>query len=152
MLTAAALGSGSNRKHHVLGHVAHHVAIPLLKVELHSTAAADALLSGEQPYSRIGAMEIFQGVVSEQLRPAIRAAVPAVLADVVRKCWAHDPADRPNMPAVLEMLDKATQQPSESDKPGVFSLAAGFSRNRALSQSRAGRHSSLTFERESIQL
>ena len=50
------------------------------------------------------AMQMADDVARGRLRPQIPASIPVSLADLLRRCWAQDPRDRPTIAAVIATL------------------------------------------------
>lgn len=72
------------------------------------------LLTGRVPYQEMTPLQAAVGVVQKGLRPTIPADCPAPLADVMRRCWARNPNDRPS----FESLKVSPLSPSAVVIPG----------------------------------
>eukprot|EP00808_Paulinella_micropora_P029522 g37961.t1 len=68
-------------------------------------------LARETPYRAMNAKQAASAVLMQGLRPEIDSKWPAALTELMQKCWATDPAERPNMADVHAELQKATQRP-----------------------------------------
>ncbi|XP_038906333.1 serine/threonine-protein kinase STY8-like isoform X2 [Benincasa hispida] len=68
------------------------------------------LLTGEIPYSSMTPLQAAVGVVQKILRPTIPKNVHPVLADLLERCWRHDPTERPNFSEILEILKQIAEQ------------------------------------------
>ncbi|KAL0550613.1 hypothetical protein IC582_015135 [Cucumis melo] len=68
------------------------------------------LLTGEIPYSSMTPLQAAVGVVQKRLRPTIPKNVHPVLAELLERCWRHDPTERPNFSEILEILKQISEQ------------------------------------------
>lgn len=62
---------------------------------------ATELLTGEKPYVALGIGSIVYSVIYAHARPDLPQDAPPSYADLIRRCWAADPADRPTMADIL---------------------------------------------------
>jgi serine/threonine protein kinase len=60
----------------------------------------------EEPYPDLAVFQIVQGVLDGKLRPDITSACPKSYAEIMKKAWAPDPAQRPTMQELLDMLNE----------------------------------------------
>ena len=98
------------------------MAPELLRRESGPTTATDVyafgitlseVFSRSDPYAGLDSArvlaEVARGRAGEQLRrPAIGPAVPPLCVDLMQRCWAESPAERPSMSVVAEELKRAT--------------------------------------------
>lgn len=88
----------------------------------HTTPAIDVysfamtcyeILTGNYPLqheiSTLGPRMTWHRVVSEGLRPELPVGLDSRLAELIRRCWRHDPKQRPNFDEICEEL--ATMRP-----------------------------------------
>lgn len=68
------------------------------------------LLTGEIPYSSMTPLQAAVGVVQKRQRPTIPKNVHPVLAELLERCWRHDPTKRPNFSEILEILKQIAEQ------------------------------------------
>ena len=64
------------------------------------------LLTGDLPYKDMNPAQVISAVISQQLRPPIPDDAPPKLAELIRKCWDADPAQRPSMTRVVMQLSE----------------------------------------------
>merc|ERR1711871_337838 len=80
------------------------------KVDMYAVGVMiNALLSQEEPYQNQGPKNITDQllrVANDQLRPAIGASVPKALQRLIRRCWAQDPAERPDVHLLVNELEQ----------------------------------------------
>ncbi|KAK9820247.1 hypothetical protein WJX72_007981 [[Myrmecia] bisecta] len=84
------------------------------------------LLTGRVPYADMTPLQAAVGVVQKGLRPVIPSTCPAPLADIMRECWARNPADRPTFEALktrLEALWLEYRQQEDKQRPQTGLLA-----------------------------
>jgi serine/threonine protein kinase len=62
----------------------------------------------KMPYTGMGVAEIKASVLSGQ-RPEVSLSCPKLMADIIKKCWDQDAAERPSFVAVLDMLKDANK-------------------------------------------
>ncbi|CBJ27854.1 conserved unknown protein [Ectocarpus siliculosus] len=58
------------------------------------------VLTRQTPWDQARPRDIYLGVVMREERPAIPAGAPVDIAEMVRKCWAQEPKDRPTFPVL----------------------------------------------------
>jgi len=60
----------------------------------------------QRPFSYVASIEeFFDDVIEKQVRPTIPKDVPADVADLIRRCWAHEPSERPSFDQVITDID-----------------------------------------------
>lgn len=59
----------------------------------------------QRPNGSLGGMQYISMVVKEDYRPNLSANIPAIYAELIRKCWARDPEERPSFEQILTQLD-----------------------------------------------
>ena len=64
------------------------------------------LLSREVPYKQHKQAYIINGVCNDGLRPPEPKDCPKALWQLIRQCWAEDPADRPAFPTIVATLQR----------------------------------------------
>lgn len=62
---------------------------------------AAELLTGDKPYAGLPLGSIVYSVIYCHARPDLPPDTPPRYADLIRRCWAADPADRPTMADIL---------------------------------------------------
>jgi mitogen-activated protein kinase kinase kinase 7 len=67
------------------------------------------MLAKEPPFSGMGAAEIRSKVMGGG-RPDIALSAPRVLQDIVTKCWAKEPTERPSFEKILDLLKDAASK------------------------------------------
>lgn len=76
-----------------------------------------ALLAGSaSPYGYLTPAQAAVGVARRGLRPALPAAAHPGLADLVRACWAGDPAERPSFREVVATLGRLAAEERQAAK------------------------------------
>ena len=66
-------------------------------------------MCAEQPYKNMAISDIFAGVITGSLRPAIPDGMDAEWASIMTDCWHSDPSARPSFTEVAERLDALLQ-------------------------------------------
>ncbi|KAL6080092.1 putative serine/threonine-protein kinase SIS8 [Balamuthia mandrillaris] len=59
----------------------------------------------EDPYGGMPPFQVVFAVATEKIRPEIPDQCPPAWADLIRRCWAEDPKQRPSFQQVLECLE-----------------------------------------------
>lgn len=67
------------------------------------------LLTGSVPYSHLTPLQAAVGVVQKDLRPEIPETCPPELADIMKQCWEHNPALRPDFDQIIKCLVDLTK-------------------------------------------
>lgn len=107
-----ASGSGNNMKTMVgtPEYVAPEVVTPKgpgysYKADIYSFGiVAWEVWTGQQPYSELPLIEIIFGVTTNGIRPPIEAVEESDLADLIERCWAQEPDERPTFEEILSIL------------------------------------------------
>uniref|UniRef100_A0A6U4KGP8 Protein kinase domain-containing protein n=1 Tax=Phaeomonas parva TaxID=124430 RepID=A0A6U4KGP8_9STRA len=68
------------------------------------------------PYEGMTPVQIVAAVVARRERLPIPAGAPPQYADLIARCWAHDPAERPQFSEVLGVLEEMLQKHEKSHK------------------------------------
>ncbi|XP_037492900.1 serine/threonine-protein kinase STY17 isoform X3 [Jatropha curcas] len=68
------------------------------------------LLTGELPYSYLTPLQAAVGVVQKGLRPTIPKHAHPKLAELLERCWQHDPAQRPNFSEIIDILHQIAKE------------------------------------------
>jgi hypothetical protein len=78
------------------------------------------LLTGGVPYADMTPLQAAVGVVQKGLRPPVPPTCPPPLAELMRACWARDPAARPSFEALKGQLEElyAVYAPQEAARRG----------------------------------
>ncbi|MCO5582302.1 hypothetical protein L7F22_036194 [Adiantum nelumboides] len=63
------------------------------------------LLTAHIPYEEMGAVQAAFCVIHENTRPAIPPHCPAVLSDLMCRCWSTEPEERPEFWEILRVLN-----------------------------------------------
>lgn len=87
------------------------------------------VVTGEVPFGRSLFSRWFgEAVCSKGLRPTIPGNCPDELRELMTKCWAHSPEDRPTFKEIREMLWRSklyhTIWKTHSDPDGMFAQQA----------------------------
>lgn len=74
----------------------------------------------EYPYENefLTAVQAAMGVAKEGLRPGIYAGLDENVKTVFQACWAAEPAKRPDMETVVEMLEEVKKKLEQKSKAG----------------------------------
>jgi serine/threonine protein kinase len=62
------------------------------------------MLTGEQPFEGEKMGDLFKRITVDRLRPELPDECPSRLASLIRRCWEHDPRERPNLPEIWREL------------------------------------------------
>lgn len=62
------------------------------------------LLTGKLPYDHLSPLQAAVGVVQQGLRPTIPTHTHPKLAELIERCWQHDPSLRPEFSELTEIL------------------------------------------------
>ncbi|KAJ6395643.1 hypothetical protein OIU77_020824 [Salix suchowensis] len=68
------------------------------------------LLTGKIPYDYLTPLQAAVGVVQKGLRPTVPKNTPTKLAELLEKCWQHDPARRPDFSEIIEILQRIAKE------------------------------------------
>jgi len=61
----------------------------------------------QRPFSYVASIEeFFDDVIEKQIRPTLPTDVPNDVANLIRRCWAQDPAQRPSLDQVIHDIDE----------------------------------------------
>lgn len=63
------------------------------------------LLCDDLPHKELRPAQIAALVIEKHLRPPIKEGSPKEMVDLIQKCWAQDPKERPKMKKVIELLE-----------------------------------------------
>jgi len=66
----------------------------------------ELLTRGKEPYPGEEILAIALAVTREKRRPPIPPDCPPVWRDLMQRCWAHEPMDRPTFEQIWKVLDK----------------------------------------------
>jgi len=66
----------------------------------------ELLTRGKEPYPGEEILAIALAVTREKRRPPIPPDCPPVWRDLMQRCWAHEPMDRPTFEEIWQVLDK----------------------------------------------
>ncbi|CAK9153933.1 unnamed protein product [Ilex paraguariensis] len=87
------------------------------------------LLTGKLPYEYLTPLQAAVGVVQKGLRPTIPKQIHPKLAELLERCWQHDPTLRPDFSEITEILQQITKeagdgedQRKEKSSGGIFSV------------------------------
>ena len=84
----------------------------------------------------LGAMEVLLQVVNDDKRPTMPADIPPAFAELVSKCWATEPGERPTFADVVADIEVFTEM-SGAD-PGHLCPAVPCSQTQCSRSSRTG--------------
>ena len=92
-------------------------------------------MCAEQPYKNMAISDIFAGVITGSLRPAIPDGMDAEWAAIMTDCWHSDPSARPSFTEVAERLDALLQgwRVEEEEKGGTTTTTISRELSRQLS-------------------
>lgn len=63
------------------------------------------LISLQRPFhNQKNAVLVMYEVVNSSLRPPVHPSTPVILSDLIKRCWATEPADRPSIKEVIDVL------------------------------------------------
>jgi hypothetical protein len=65
---------------------------------------------GDQPYPSLSLQEIFAGVMTGNLRPAVPADCDPAWAQLMHDCWQGKPRMRPTFGEIAQRLEAMVQQ------------------------------------------
>ncbi|KAH9710743.1 serine/threonine-protein kinase STY17 [Citrus sinensis] len=68
------------------------------------------LLTGELPYAGLTPLQAAVGVVQKSLRPTIPKHAHPRLAELLERCWQHDPTQRPNFSQITDILKQMMKE------------------------------------------
>ncbi|XP_037492898.1 serine/threonine-protein kinase STY17 isoform X2 [Jatropha curcas] len=67
-------------------------------------------MAPELPYSYLTPLQAAVGVVQKGLRPTIPKHAHPKLAELLERCWQHDPAQRPNFSEIIDILHQIAKE------------------------------------------
>ncbi|XP_057962934.1 serine/threonine-protein kinase STY8-like [Malania oleifera] len=67
------------------------------------------LLTGELPYALLTPLQAAVGVVQKGLRPMVPKRTQPKLAELLGRCWQHEPTRRPNFSEIIEILQQIAE-------------------------------------------
>ncbi|KAH7429647.1 hypothetical protein KP509_09G060400 [Ceratopteris richardii] len=82
------------------------------------------LLTGKLPYEQLTPLQAAVGVVQKGLRPTIPKNIHPRLAELLTRCWQHDPTERPEFSEITPILQdilKEVNEDEKKEKKGFFS-------------------------------
>ncbi|WOL00195.1 serine/threonine-protein kinase STY46-like [Canna indica] len=68
------------------------------------------LLTSKLPYEGLTPLQAALGVVQKKLRPKIPEETHPSLAELIKKCWQQNPAQRPDFSLILQILESITKE------------------------------------------
>eukprot|EP00268_Persea_americana_P040167 TRINITY_DN3980_c0_g1_i5.p1 TRINITY_DN3980_c0_g1~~TRINITY_DN3980_c0_g1_i5.p1 ORF type:complete len:244 (-),score=53.33 TRINITY_DN3980_c0_g1_i5:253-984(-) len=71
------------------------------------------LLTGKVPYEYLTPLQAAVGVVQKGLRPTIPKHTHPKLAELLERCWQHDPSLRPDFTEIIELLQQIAREVSD---------------------------------------
>jgi serine/threonine protein kinase len=75
------------------------------------------LLAAATPFAQLQAAQIVVAVLVKKARPSPDpASSPATIVALMKRCWSHEPAERPTMAAAIGPLAQALMQADEAAK------------------------------------
>ncbi|KAL7237099.1 hypothetical protein ACSBR1_020216 [Camellia fascicularis] len=88
------------------------------------------LLTGKLPYDYLTPLQAAVGVVQKGLRPTIPKNTHPKLAELLERCWQHDPNLRPDFSEIIDILqqiakevgDEGEDRRKEKSSSGFFSV------------------------------
>eukprot|EP00892_Ulva_mutabilis_P010835 jgi/Ulvmu1/8123/UM040_0018.1 len=81
------------------------------------------LLTGKVPYTEQTALQAAVGVVQHGLRPPIPTGTPAMLSEVMHKCWHKNPAARPSFTELVPVLQQLHRDIRDGEGPPAAGAA-----------------------------
>ncbi|PIC12391.1 hypothetical protein B9Z55_028423 [Caenorhabditis nigoni] len=81
----------------------------------------EVIENGTQPYPEFKVVEVHQKVAKDDYRMPISDKAPALLADVIKKCWVRNALQRPSMAQVVQMMTSITGKKELSKSGGTVS-------------------------------
>jgi serine/threonine protein kinase len=75
------------------------------------------LFAASKPFAQLQAAQIPMAVCAKKARPSPDpASSPATIVALMKRCWSHEPAERPTMAAAIGPLAQALMQADEAAK------------------------------------
>jgi serine/threonine protein kinase len=75
------------------------------------------LFAASKPFAQLQAAQIVVAVLVKKARPSPDpASSPATIVALMKRCWSHEPAERPTMAAAIGPLAQALMQADEAAK------------------------------------
>ncbi|KAI5077479.1 hypothetical protein GOP47_0007303 [Adiantum capillus-veneris] len=74
------------------------------------------LLTGKLPYDHLTPLQAAVGVVQKGLRPTIPKNIHPRLAELLPRCWQHDPVERPEFTEITTILQDIMKEVLEEEK------------------------------------
>ncbi|GMH40072.1 hypothetical protein BSKO_07976 [Bryopsis sp. KO-2023] len=75
------------------------------------------LLTGQVPYNGMTPLQAAVGVVQKDLRPDLPSNCPGNLAQIMRRCWDKQPANRPSFRELLPLLQEMYDEVRDREPP-----------------------------------
>ncbi|CAG8510426.1 14581_t:CDS:2 [Acaulospora colombiana] len=89
--------------------------------------------SGHKPFKNRAHDHLLILDIINGLRPEITGDTPSVFANLIKRCWSNNPADRPTMSDIGHQFDKWTRKENEKD----FIIAEGRRKNIIIEKQRS---------------
>lgn len=83
------------------------------------------LLTGELPYTGLTPLQAAVGVVQKSLRPTIPKHAHPRLAELLERCWQHDPTQRPNFSEITDILQRMMKEVASERENNHSNKSAG---------------------------
>lgn len=83
------------------------------------------LLTGELPYTGLTPLQAAVGVVQKSLRPTIPKHAHPRLAELLERCWQHDPTQRPNFSEITDILQHMMKEVASERENNHSNKSAG---------------------------
>lgn len=83
------------------------------------------LLTGELPYAGLTPLQAAVGVVQKSLRPTIPKHAHPRLAELLERCWQHDPTQRPNFSQITDILKQMMKEVASEGENNHSNKSAG---------------------------